>query len=172
MKIIATPHGNPSRVIGSNQRNRAGTPQLMGPVPQGCHVRHQCSTTITAIIPRFGAGHTLPVLFPAKGDSAPGYVESAPLVLANLNCVILDYLARQKVHGNHLAWYLLEQLPVVPPAAYVRMFGTKSAADMVREIVLELTYTAHDLAPFARDMGYVDANGDALPPSSGTRSAG
>lgn len=121
-------------------------------------------TTITAIIPRFGAGHTLPVLFPAKGDSAPGYVESAPLVLANLNCVILDYLARQKVHGNHLAWYLLEQLPVVPPAAYVRMFGTKSAADMVREIVLELTYTAHDLAPFARDMGYVDAGGDALPP--------
>ena len=33
-------------------------------------------TTITAIIPRFGAGHILPVLFPAKGESAPGYVDS------------------------------------------------------------------------------------------------
>ena len=28
-----------------------------------------------------------------------------------------------------------------------------------REAVLELTYTAHDMAPFARDMGYVDEGG-------------
>lgn len=121
-------------------------------------------TTITAIIPRFGAGHTLPVLFPAKDASAKSYVEAAPLVIANLNSVVLDYLARQKVHGNYLAWYLVEQLPIIPPAAYVRMFGPKSAADIVREAVLELSYTAHDLAPFARDMGHVDANGDVLPP--------
>jgi len=121
-------------------------------------------TTITAIMPRFGAGHTLPVLFPAKGGGAPSYVESAPLVVGNLNSVILDYLARQKVHGNHLAWYLLEQLPVVPPTAYARMFGPKSAAAIVREAVLELSYTSNDLAPFARDLGHVDAAGDVLPP--------
>jgi len=121
-------------------------------------------TTITAIIPRFGAGHTLPVLFPTKGASAKSYVEAAPLVIANLNSVVLDYLARQKVHGNHLAWYLVEQLPIIPPAAYVRTFGPKAAADIVREAVLELTYTANDLAPFARDMGHVDAAGDVLPP--------
>ncbi len=121
-------------------------------------------TTITAIIPKFGAGHTLPVLFPAKGDSGSNYAESALLLMANLNCVILDYLARQKVHGNHLAWYLLEQLPIVPPANYTRAFGPKTAAEIVREAVLELTYTAHDLAPFARDMGHVDANGEVLPP--------
>lgn len=121
-------------------------------------------TTITAIIPRFGAGHTLPVLFPASADGGPSYAHTAPLVLANLNSVILDYLARQKVHGNHLAWYLLEQLPVVPPAAYARMFGPKSAADIVRKAVLELSYTANDLAPFARDMGHIDAGGDVLPP--------
>ena len=30
--------------------------------------------------------------------------------------------------------------------------------------MLELTYTAHDMAPFARDMGHVDAAGDVLPP--------
>ena len=121
-------------------------------------------TTITAIMPRYGAGHTLPVLFPGKGDDRASYVQSAPLLLANLNCVILDYLARQKVHGNHLAWYLLEQLPVVPPGDYARAFGTKTASEIVREAVLELTYTAHDLAPFARDMGYVDAKGEVLPP--------
>ena len=46
----------------------------------------------------------------------------------------------------------------------MRMFGPKAASDIVREAVLELTYTAHDLAPFARDMGHVDATGDVLPP--------
>ncbi len=121
-------------------------------------------TTITAIIPRVGAGHTLPVLFPTKGAAGTGYNDAAPLVMANLNSVVLDYLARQKVHGNHLAWYLLEQLPVIPPDGYARMFGGKSAAEIVREAVLELTYSAHDLAPFARDMGYVDASDEVLPP--------
>jgi hypothetical protein len=121
-------------------------------------------TTISTIIPRFGAGHTLPVLFPAKGSVAPAYVELAPLMLANLNCVVLDYLARQKVHGNHLAWYLLEQLPVVPLPAYDQTFGAKSAAEIVRESVLELSYTADDLAPFARDLGYVDTAGKVKSP--------
>ncbi len=121
-------------------------------------------TTITAIIPRFGAGHTLPVLFPTKGASAKSYAEAAPLVIANLNSTVLDYLARQKVHGNHLAWYLVEQLPIIPPAAYTRTFGPKTADDIVREAVLELSYTAHDLAPFARDLGHVDEAGDVLPP--------
>lgn len=121
-------------------------------------------TTISAIIPKFGAGHTLPVLFPTTAAGTLRYADWAPLVLGNLNAVILDYLARQKVHGNHLAWYLLEQLPVVPPVAYERTFGSKSAGDIVRETVLELSYTAHDLAPFARDMGHVDADGEVLPP--------
>lgn len=30
--------------------------------------------------------------------------------------------------------------------------------------MLELTYTAHDIASFARDMGHVDAAGEVLPP--------
>ena len=43
-------------------------------------------------------------------------------------------------------------------------FGKKTAAEIVREAVLELTYTAHDMAPFARDMGYVDKAGKVKPP--------
>lgn len=121
-------------------------------------------TTIAAMLPRYGAGHTLPVLFPEKGDQSAQYSEFAPLVLANLNSTIFDYLARQKVHGNHLAWYLLEQLPVVPSDGYSRMFGQKSAAAIIRDAVLELSYTANDMVSFARDMGHVDSNGDALPP--------
>lgn len=39
-----------------------------------------------------------------------------------------------------------------------------TVADFVLPQVLALTYTAHDMAPFGRDMGYVDAQGQVLPP--------
>ena len=48
----------------------------------------------------------------------------------------------------------LEQLPVIAPADYDQPFGSTTARELVRDHVLRLTYTAHDLAPFARDLGY------------------
>ena len=115
---------------------------------------------IAAFIPPAGVGNTLPIL--SLNDAAP---ESAPLLLANLNAIPFDFIARQKIQGQHLNWFILEQLPVVPPERYeAARFGPKTAAEIVREAVLELTYTAHDMAPFARDMGHVDAAGEVLPP--------
>lgn len=121
-------------------------------------------TVIGAFIPKAGAGHTLPVLEPDPATDRDTWRQTQLALLANFNSIGFDYLARQKVHTNHLTWYLVEQLPVIPPAAYARQFGPKTAADIVREAVLELTYTAHDMAPFARDMGYVDERGEVLPP--------
>ena len=43
-------------------------------------------------------------------------------------------------------------------------FSSKTAEEVVREIVLELTYTSHDLAPFARDMDHMDEVGQVKPP--------
>ena len=43
-------------------------------------------------------------------------------------------------------------------------FGPKSAAEVIREAVLELTYTAHDMAPFAADLGHVDDSGHPKSP--------
>ena len=39
-----------------------------------------------------------------------------------------------------------------------------TVADFVIPQVLALSYTAHDMAPFARDLGYVDEAGQVLPP--------
>lgn len=47
---------------------------------------------------------------------------------------------------------------------YERCYGKRSAADIVKDQVLRLTYTAHDMAPFARDMGYVNKDGTVKPP--------
>ena len=112
---------------------------------------------IAAIVPQVAAGNKLPLL---DGLEA---AESA-LLIGNLDSIPCDYFARNKIQSRNLNKYILEQLPIIPPAAYARTFGPKTAADIVREAVLELSYTAHDLAPFARDMGHVDTNGDVLPP--------
>ena len=108
-------------------------------------------TMIAAIVPRVGCGHTLPILLPTEDDSDCG---SPACWLANLNSISFDYVARQKVQGTHLTWYTVEQLPVIAPADYDRHFGPTTARALVRDHVLRLTYTAHDIAPFARDLGY------------------
>ena len=76
------------------------------------------------------------------------------LLAANLNAFALDFVARQKVQGQNLNLFLLEQLPVITPHDYNRKFGNMTAKEIVQEHVLRLTYTANDMAPFARDLGY------------------
>jgi hypothetical protein len=78
----------------------------------------------------------------------------APLLLANLNALPLDYIARQKVQGTNLNFYIVEQLPILPLEAFARPIGATTAEAMIRDHVLRLSYTAHDLAPFAEDLGY------------------
>ena len=89
------------------------------------------------------------ILFNEETDSV-----SYCSLLSNLNCIPFDYVVRQKMQGTTLNWYIVEQLPVIAPADYDRKFGPITARDLVRAHVLRLTYTAHDMAPFARDLGY------------------
>ena len=108
-------------------------------------------TMIAAFIPQSGVGNTFPIVL-QTGSGA--YTHWAPLLLANFNSVPFDFVARQKVQGQHLNWFIVEQLPVLPRDAYARKFGKKSAAEIVKDDVLALTYTANDMEPFARDLGY------------------
>lgn len=111
-------------------------------------------TMIAAMVPASPAGNTLPLLLPAEDSDGNIYARSTPLWLANLNSMVFDFIARQKVQGQHLNWYIVEQLPVIPATAYGRRFGAKTAEQIIRDDVLHLTYTAHDMAAFARDQGY------------------
>ncbi|MDE8347774.1 MAG: restriction endonuclease, partial [Acidocella sp.] len=111
-------------------------------------------TMIASAVPRSGFGNKLPILVPT--DIAQ-YRTNAMEFTGNLNALIFDFVARSKIHSTSVNWYLVEQLPVVPTDQYrTARFGKKTAADIVREVGLELTYTAHDMAPFAVDMAYVD----------------
>ncbi|HFS0969410.1 TPA: N-6 DNA methylase [Pseudomonas aeruginosa] len=101
-------------------------------------------TVIASVLPWVAVGHTMPLMFPKKGTPA----QKAAL-LANLDSLVCDFVARQKIGGTHLTYTYLKQFPTLPPEAY-------SEADLAFIVprVLALAYTAHDLKPFAEDLGY------------------
>ncbi len=113
-------------------------------------------TMIVCLAPRAGFGNSLPILSSTGGmsEEIKAYKESSHLVCANLNAFALDFVTRQKVQGQNLNWFIVEQLPVIAPADYDQPFGATTARALVRDHVLRLTYTAHDMKPFARDLGY------------------
>ena len=127
-----------------------------------CNTNNQRSL-ISAIVPKAGYGNKLPILQPVE-DLNAGEIS---LILANFCSIACDFAARQKIQSRNLNKYILEQLPVIPRERFEKYrFGSKSASEVIFEAVLELTYTAHDMAPFARDMGYVDEIGTVKPPFS------
>ena len=118
-------------------------------------------TVIAALLPAVGFGNKVPILIPESE------CRDEWLLAANLNSTILDFVARQKIHGTTLNLFILEQLPVVQPEVYAAVsFGPRTAEDVIRDAVLELTYASRDMADFARHLGHVDAAGQVKPPFS------
>ena len=105
-------------------------------------------TFIAAVFPAVGFGNKVPILKPQTDE------RNEWLLAANLNAIVFDFATRQKIQGQTLNWFIVEQLPVIAPRDYDRLFGDTTARDLVRDHVLRLTYTAHDMTPFARDLGY------------------
>ncbi len=108
-------------------------------------------TVIAGVVPRVGVGNNFPLMFPNK--------QIEPKLLAalvgNLSALAFDFVARHKVGGTHLNFFIIKQLPVLPPGAY-----TPADLEFIVPRVLELTYTAEDLRPWAEDLGYT---GDPFP---------
>jgi len=138
-------------------------------------------TMIAAMVPACGVGNSMAMLLPEANGSGR-YGRWISLLLANLNCYAYDFVLRQKVQGQNLNWFIIEQSCVIAAARFddplqaafaARMRETglmnghhpqPTVADFVIPQVLALSYTAHDLAPFARDLDYVDTAGEVLPP--------
>jgi hypothetical protein len=114
-------------------------------------------TVMACVMPGYPANDMIIALgFDANGDSSV-YASRCGLFLSILNSIPFDFFARLRVVENLLKGVLFE-LPV-PTLAVLKDAtwpgaGPGSFSHQVHSRILELTYTAWDLAPFARDCGY------------------
>lgn len=109
-------------------------------------------TSIMSLLPTVGAGHSIYLPIADRGVAGDSW-----LLLPACNSLVLNFIARQKVGGSNFTPFQMKQLPVLPPRAFERpATWTRGGtlADWTSPRVLELTYTAWDLEPFARDLGY------------------
>lgn len=98
---------------------------------------------ICSVLPEVAAGDSLLVIIPNQpAEFLAGFV-------ANLSSLVFDYFVRQKLGGINMTYYLIKQFPTVRPEFY-----TERRLAFITPRVLELTYTSHSLAPFARDLGH------------------
>jgi hypothetical protein len=113
--------------------------------------RSSVRTVVASLIPRVATADTFLLAMPSVEPRL------AASLYANLCSFVLDYAGRQKVGGTHLKYHVMKQLPALPPKAYEASAAWSVAilvSDWLLPRVLELTYTAWDLEPFARDVGY------------------
>ncbi|MGW2179605.1 Eco57I restriction-modification methylase domain-containing protein [Streptomyces sp. NPDC001732] len=94
-------------------------------------------TLIAAAAPAHGFGHKYLLAL------AP----QAALLTAVWSSFVVDYVARQSVGGTSMSYFIVRQLAVPTPDQLA------PHAAFIAPRVLELTYTATDMAGFARDLG-------------------
>ncbi len=115
-------------------------------------------TFVGAIIPGIAASDSLSLIF-----SSHARAREYLCLLSNLCSFIADYILRQNVGGPNLSYFILKQIPFLPPTAYSNPCPWSinyNLVDWISLRALELTYTAWDLEPFANDCGY---NGPPFP---------
>ena len=105
-------------------------------------------TMIAAAVPHSGYGNNLPIL------SSPQPAGHQIAFLANLNSLAYDFIARQKIGGQHLNFFIVEQLPTLPPAFYDLRLHSHCWLDLIAPRALELSYTCNALKPLAEACGH------------------
>ncbi|WAI00953.1 AlbA family DNA-binding domain-containing protein [Methanogenium organophilum] len=91
-------------------------------------------------LPKVGVGHTAYLMLLDKK------IEILQLY-SNINSFAFDFNCRNKLGAINLGYFILKQLPVLPPTTYTTYLTT-----IIAPSVIELTYTAWDLKPFAEDV--------------------
>jgi hypothetical protein len=111
-------------------------------------------TMISALIPPVAVVNSAPLMIHGE-DISP---RTLCCLLANLNSLALDFVARQKVGGLHLNFFIVNQLPLFPPSHYAKPCPWNKRTTLetwISDRVLKLSCTANDLKPFAETAGFV-----------------
>ena len=128
------------------RRPHAGTPTLCyKDVTSATNQR----TMIAAMIPRVAVVNSAPLILTSE-ENTP---RQTSCLLANLNSLALDFVARQKVGGVHLNFFIVEQFPIFSPDRYAEKCPWDKRTTLERWIsdrVLKLTCTANDMRAAGR----------------------
>lgn len=100
-------------------------------------------TLIAGLIPAVGVNHKFQLALPSSDN------EKVCALYASLCSLVVDYVARLKLSGSSFPYFVIKQLPILPPDFY-----TSSRLSFIIPKVLELTYTSHNLDRFALDLGH------------------
>ncbi|MCA9852230.1 MAG: N-6 DNA methylase [Dehalococcoidia bacterium] len=113
-------------------------------------------TALMAVLPEAGIGNTAAVLDVSEQTAAfSSRASAASALLANFDSMVLDWAARFSVGGTHMNFFIVKQLPILGPEVFVEHTpGSAPWLELITPRVLELTYSASDLTPFARSVGY------------------
>lgn len=110
-------------------------------------------TMIASFIPWSGVVNSAPLILTTNGLTYRRW----SCLLANLNSFAYDFIARQKVGGLHLNFFIVEQLPTLGPDRYEEKCPWDKKATLEKWIsdrVLKLTCTADDMRPLAQAAGF------------------
>jgi len=99
-------------------------------------------------------------------NSAPIILtEQAPqlqaCLLGNLNAFAYDFVVRQKISNVHLNFFIVEQIPTLPPDAYAKPCPWQHGETLetwISERALKLTCTAEDMLPLADACGFTSGS--------------
>ncbi len=118
-------------------------------------------TMISSFLPWAGVVNSAPLLIPGV-DIEP---RRECCLLANVNSFAYDFVSRQKVGGNHLNFFIVEQLPALPPGAYgdkCPWAKKETLEQWISERVLKLSCTADDMIPLAKACDFAGSRGDGV----------
>jgi hypothetical protein len=110
-------------------------------------------TMIAAFVPYTATLHPIPILV----TECTEHPRRECCLIANLNSFVYDFLARQKVGGLHLSFFIVEQIPTFPPDFYKQKcpWDKKQTLEKwISERVLKLTCTSNDMIPLAEAAGF------------------
>ena len=105
-------------------------------------------TMVFSALAAIAVGHTAPILALTRS------VDERLALLAVVNSFAADYVARQKVSGKHLTFFILKQVAVPSPAMLSEpcpWARDESYLDFLALRALELVYTANDLDPIREE---------------------
>ena len=81
--------------------------------------------------------------------------EAEALMASVMSSFVFDYCTRNAIGGANLNYFIIKQLPVPPPAEFLRSFDSRcNYKQFIIPRTLELIYTARNLQPFAQALGF------------------